>query len=37
MEVQENQEELHWSGTQQRLVSAADGGLFSENINAIEK
>jgi hypothetical protein len=36
-EVQENQEELLCSGTQRRLVSAADGRLFSENINAIEE
>jgi hypothetical protein len=36
-EVHENEEELHCSGTQRRLVRAADGGLFSDGINAIEE
>ena len=35
-EVRENEEE-YCSGTQRRLVSAADGGLFSDNINAMEE
>ena len=36
-EVHENEEELHCSGTQRRLVNAADGGLFSDSINAMEE
>jgi hypothetical protein len=35
-EVDENEEE-YCSGAQRRLVSAADGGLFSDNINAMEE
>jgi hypothetical protein len=36
-EVHESEEELRCSGTQRRLVSAADGGLFSDNIIAMEE